>query len=292
MDPVDGKKSPASETALTLRAVIRPADMDYLCDLLRRRAAISLGRDKSYLVELRLAPLLRLSGLRTLDELVDQLRQGPEGALHERVVDAMTTNETSFFRDGFPFEMLRQQVLPELLRNRSAERRLNFWSAACASGQEPYSLAMMLSEHFPQLAQWNVRILASDLSREMLARAGVGRYSELEISRGLPPLLRDRYFEPAGHEWVIKSELQRRVEFRWLNLIDNWPALPPMDVILLRNVLVYFDVPAKKQILQRIRGLLRPDGCLLLGGAETTLHVDPAYERVGWGGFSYYVVRR
>lgn len=255
-------------------------DFDYVRDLVLRQSAIVLEGDKGYLAETRLHTLARTEGCTSVGDLVGRLRERRSNGLHQRVVEAMTTNETSFFRDQHPFEALRLVVLPELIRCRAAERRLHVWCAGCASGQEPYSLAMLVREHFPFLPGWNLRLLASDLSNDMLERARQGRYSALEIGRGLPPELRARYFDPAGPDWQIRDEVRRLVEFQRINLIDSWPPLPAFDVVFLRNVLIYMDTTAKKDILGRVRRVLRPDGYLFLGGAETPLNLDDAFVRV------------
>ena len=256
-------------------------DIQYLSVLVRQRSAMVLEEQKAYLFEARLGPLARREGFGSLGALVTHLRAGQAcGGLHQRVVELMTINETSFFRDLHPFEHLRKEVLPELVRRRAAERRLNVWCGACSAGQEPYSLAMLLREHFPALAGWEVRILASDLSLEVLERARQGRYSQMEVNRGLPARLLVKYFQKHGAEWQIKDEVRRMVEFRQINLIEPWPALPPQDLILVRNVLIYFDDAAKKGVLGKVRRLLRPDGRLFLGTAETTFNLDEGFERV------------
>ena len=178
--------------------------------------------------------------------------------LHRKVVEAMTTNETSFFRDFHPFEVLRKTLIPELIRRRSRQRRLNIWCAACSSGQEPYSLAMLIHEHFPELATWQVRILASDLSTEMVERARLGRYSQFEVNRGVPVTFLVRYFQRHGLEWTLVDSIRRSVEFQAINLVNDWPSLPTMDLVLIRNVLIYFDNEAKKQVLGRIAGHMAP----------------------------------
>jgi chemotaxis protein methyltransferase CheR len=190
------------------------------------------------------------------------------------------TTEPLFFRDHHPFEALRQTVIPDLISRRQAERRLSIWCAASASGQEPYSLAILFREHFPELAGWKISLLASDVSREMLARAREGRYNQIEVNRGLPAALLVKYFEQHGTQWHIKPAIRSMVEFREINLAQAWPTLARMDLVLIRNVMIYFEVETKKTILGRLAGLLRPDGYLLLGGAETTFNLDDSYRRV------------
>jgi chemotaxis protein methyltransferase CheR len=255
-----------------------PDDFSYISRLVKERSGIVLESGKEYLVDARLTPVARACELASVSDLVARLRTGVE-ALAVRVVAAMTTNETSFFRDAHPFETLRTTVLPELIKRRSAERRLSVWCAACATGQEPFSFALLVREHFPELAGWRVELLATDLSADVLARARTGQYSLLEVNRGLPAALLVKYFHQHGATWTLREDVVRMVEFRELNLTGPWPLLPRMDLVFLRNVLIYFDAETKKAILGRVARLLRPDGYLLLGGAETTLNLDGAYRR-------------
>ena len=256
-------------------------DLTYLRGLVRERSAIVIDESKSYLIESRLGPVARRNGLGSLEELVARLRLHRTGPLHDLVVDAMTTNETSFFRDLQPWKALEHHIIPELIERRGVQRTLTFWCGACSSGQEPYSLAMLLRDRFPQIASgWKVRIVATDLSEEMLGRAAAGRFTQLEVNRGLPAPMLVRHFRRDGSFWQISDELRRMIEFRPLNLVKPWPLLPQADVVFLRNVLIYFDVPTKREILGRIRSVLRPDGHLLLGTSETTMNIDERYERV------------
>jgi len=258
---------------------ITAASFAYVRELVHRRSAIYLESGKEYLVESRLQPIVQASGERTLDRLVSRLRSSPEGSLHAQVVEAMTTNETSWFRDRHPYDAFESVILPELLACRAKERRLTVWSAATASGQEAYSIAMLLHERLAADPGWDVRVLASDLSEQMVRRTRAGRYSQLEINRGLPAARLVRHFSRAGTEWQVNEPLRRLVEVRQLNLAAPFPPFPPIDVTFLRNVLIYFQVDSRRQILQRVRRVLRPGGYLVLGAAETTLDVD-AFERV------------
>ncbi len=258
---------------------ITPRDFEYIQTLVRERSAIQLEAGKEYLAESRLAPIVRSLGLSTLGDLIGKLRSEPAGALTSRVVEAMTTNETSFFRDLQPFEALRSTIVPALIKARSSERVLNLWCAASSSGQEPYTVMMVLRENFPQLLEWRIRFLATDLSTEMLRRSREGIYSQLEVNRGLPAKLLLKYFEKRGTDWQIAKSLRESIEFTELNLAGHWPAMPPLDIIFIRNVLIYFDLPTKRTILGRMKKLLRPDGYLFLGGAETTLNVDEGFRR-------------
>lgn len=257
-----------------------PQEFDYVCRLVRDRSAIVLDPGKEYLVEGRLTPVARQLGLGSVSALVGRLRAGPDNGLADRVVEAMATTETSFFRDLHPFETLRATVLPELIRRRAGERRLAVWFAACSTGQEPFSFALLVREHFPHLAGWRLDLLATDLSAEVLGRARAGRYTQLEVNRGLPAPLLVKHFRQQGATWELSEDVRRVVEFRELNLAKPWPALPRMDLVFLRNVMIYFDVDMKKSILGRVARLLRPDGYLLLGGAETTLNLEDSFRRV------------
>ncbi len=258
-------------------AELTPADFDFIRGLVREQSAIVLEQDKHYLVETRLQMLVKSDGFPSVEHLMAEVRAGKR---HTRVVEAMTTNETSFFRDLLPFEAFRKVVLPELMAKRAGQRRLQIWCAACSTGQEPYSIAMLLREHSPGLTDWNLQLLASDLAGNVLERARRATFNQLEVNRGLPAPLLLKYFQKAGAHWTLKDEIRSMVQFQQLNLIGSWPALPEMDAVFLRNVLIYFDVPVKQQILARVRRILRPDGFLFLGGAETTLNLDDAFERV------------
>ena len=276
-----------------MTATLAPGDLAFVSDLVRRQSANVLDATKGYLVEARLAPVARDHGFGSVTQLIASLRSTHHGPLHDLVVDSMTTNETSFFRDLRPFTVLERHVLPELVERRAAQRTLTIWSAACSSGQEPYSIAMLLRERFPHIAQtWNVRIIASDLSGAMLARAASGRFSQLEINRGLPAALLVKYFVRDGAEWQIRDDVRQMIEFRAVNLVKPWPYLPMADVVFVRNVLIYFDVPTKQHVLDQTLNILRPDGYLFLGAAETTLNLDDRFERCNQEQTSYYRPRR
>ena len=254
-------------------------DFEFVRDLVRKRSAIVLEKKKSYLVESRLMPLARREGFNSIGEVVAKLRLTGFTTLHSKVVEAMTTNETSFFRDIAPFDAVRKVILPELINKRMAGRQLRIWCAASSTGQEPYSLAMLIRENFPQLFNWDVRILATDLSTQVLEKARSGSFNQIEVNRGLPAALIVKYFDRQGMNWQLKDVIREMIEFKPLNLIETWPTLPQMDMVFIRNVLIYFDVQTKKDILGRIRNLLRPDGYLFLGGAESTYNLDDAYVR-------------
>lgn len=268
------------------------AEFDYLCRFVRDRSAIIIDPGKEYLVESRLTPLAYREGMESAQKLLEHLRQAPANGLHRKVLDAMTNNETIFFRDAAPFEVLRQTIIPKFLQKRAAERKLSLWSAAASSGQEAYSLAMLICDDFAGLPGWNVSILGTDISAAILDRAREGRYSQLEVNRGLPARSLAKHFRREGLEWQLANNIRKLVEFREMNLAEPWPALPQFDVILLRNVLIYFTVETKKEILRRARGVLRDDGVIFLGTAETTLNLDDSFERVPCGDTSYYRIRQ
>lgn len=268
-----------------------PADFDYLRTLVLQRTAIVLESQKEYRVEACLAPLARKEGCATASELLAKLRTMPVNGLHQQAAEAFAIHETTFYRDVHPFEALRRDIVPALLAKRPGDPRLAIWCAACSTGQEPYSIAMMLREHFPALDSGRVRLVASDLCAATLERARQGRYSQLEVNRGLPASLLVKYFQRAGTDWQLRDEVRRAVEFCSLNLIERWTLSGPFDVVFLRNVLIYFDVETKKVILERVRSLLRPGGVLFLGGAETTLQLSDAFERVPFERLGYYRVR-
>ncbi len=267
---------------------VSPVQFAFLRDLLRRRTGVVIDDSKQYLVVARLLPIVRQRAIPSLDTLVDRIRKTGDKALEKDVLNAMMTHETSFFRDKSPYETLRQLVT-EMIPKRSAHRQLVIWSAACSTGQEPYSIAMLLNEHFPDLvASWRIRIIATDISEPVLARAREGVFSELETNRGLPAELLKKYFRPLQGKWSIVQECRRLVEFRCLNLNGPWPALPPCDVIFLRNVMLYFDVPTRASLVTKMRRVLKPDGALFLGGAETMIGIDTGYDRLAGTGCSYY----
>jgi chemotaxis protein methyltransferase CheR len=259
---------------------ITASDFDYVCRVVRDGAAISMETGKEYLVEMRMAGLARRLKMGSATEVIEKLRSNSDPKIRGLVIEAMTTNETSFFRDSHPFEALRKLILPELIKGRSADRRLSIWCAACSSGQEPYSIAMLVRDHFPELLNWQFKILATDLSEAILAQARSGRFSQLEVNRGLPAPLLVKHFRADGSEWVIQEPIRKMIDFQILNLIDPWPSMPPMDLVFIRNVMIYFPQETKKMILGRISRVLRPTGFLFLGAAETTLNLDNSYERV------------
>jgi chemotaxis protein methyltransferase CheR len=257
-----------------------PATFAYLAQMVRDHSAIVLDETKAYIVESRLGPLLYSEGVRDIDELAYRLRDDRFGPLHRKVLDAMTNNETWFFRDVYPFEALKGTILPQLLSRSDGIKSLNIWSAACSSGQEIYSVAMLIRENFPSLLNWNLSLLGTDVSEAIMQRARTGVYSQLEVNRGLPAILLAKYFQQSGREWQLKRAILDMAGFRSVNLSSPFPHLGQFDIVFLRNVLIYFALDVRREILARIRQALKPGGVLFLGAAETTLNLDDNYERV------------
>jgi chemotaxis protein methyltransferase CheR len=263
---------------------LSPASFEFVRELVFAQSAIVLERGKEYLVESRLTPLAQRLGHPSLDAMIGQLRADPVNGAHRQVVDAMTTNETSFFRDIHPFETLKKVILPELVMKRAPERALRIWCAACSTGQEPYSIALLLRDTFPQLSTWRVQLLATDLSRDVLEKARQGIYTQFEMNRGLPAVMLIKYFTKVGADtWRVRDDIRAQVEFEEFNLSKPFPTLPCFDLIFLRNVLIYFDTETKKSILGRIRRVLAPTGYFFLGGAETTMNLDDKFESMTLG---------
>ena len=269
---------------------ISSQSFDFIASLVLRKSAIVLEPTKAYLIESRLLPVARQNGLSTLDQLVDALKRPGASALTDAVIDAMTTNETSFFRDLHPFDALKTQIIPEMMQKRASERTLNIWSNACSSGQEVYSIAMLIREHFPELAGWKVRLTATDLSKQILDKAQSGLFTQTDINRGLPMPMVLKNFKRVGVSWQISDEIRKMVDFRVLNFVEPWPpTLPKMDIVFLRNVLIYFSVDTKKQILDKVHRAMHKDGVLFLGGAETTMNLNVKFERKLLGKATGYV---
>ncbi|MEG3860859.1 CheR family methyltransferase [Microcoleus sp. herbarium12] len=259
------------------------ADFDYIRKLVYDRTGVFLSEDKMYLVESRLGIVAKEAGANSVSGLVAELKKMKQQRLNpldESIIEAMMTNETFFFRDVKPFDVLKTSVLPELLKQLEAEATLNIWCAACSSGQEPYSIAILLREYFPKLPRMRVKIIGSDISTAMLKRAISGCYAQHEVVRGLPTTLLHRYFQHCGKEWQIKEDIRCAIDFRQINLTESFASVPQMDIIFMRNVLIYFDVRTKQSILEKVRRVLRPKGYLFLGGGETTVNLDPAFELV------------
>lgn len=259
--------------------MISEADYAFLARILQEHAGFAVGPGKEYLIEARLRPVAAELGLSSLQALVDRLRVAPQGEVVRRVCEAMATNETSFFRDGVPFDLLRSTILPELIRRRSASRTLRIWCAAASTGQEPFSVAMLLDD-LP-LGDWSIEILGTDFSRTALNRARTGVFTTFEIQRGLSDQQRTRFFVPYGEHWRLRDSTRSRVTFAELNLIHSFGHLGHFDLIFCRNVLIYFDIATKRDVLDRLATVLAPTGYLLLGAAESAIGVTDTLQRVG-----------
>ena len=254
-----------------------PPDYEYLRKLLKDQSGLDLSADKQYLIESRLAPLARKAGLAGIPELVQKMKTGST-SLVAQVVEAMTTNETFFFRDKVPFDHFRQSIMPEIIKARAARRSIRIWCAAGSTGQEPYSLAMCLKEMDSQLAGWRVEIIATDLSQEVLEKSRAGLYSQFEVQRGLPIQLLVKHFKQTGEFWQINPDLRAMIQHRQLNLLHDFSGLGTFDVIFCRNVLIYFDQDTKINIFNRLCKAMEPDGFLVLGAAETVVGLTDAFK--------------
>jgi chemotaxis protein methyltransferase CheR len=257
-----------------------------LSNLLKNETAVVLGSGKEYLVEARLTSLMREEGFATLSDLIEVVLRKSNPNLNQKVLLALTTNETSFFRDLAPFELLRTKLLPDLLGKRVANKSITVWCAACSTGQEPYSLAMLMKHSFPQLADWNVKILATDLNPNVVAKARKGVYTALEVNRGLPAPMLVKFFTQHGDLFFINDDLKSWISFSEHNLIAPW-SIPQVDVLFMRNVLIYFDTETKKQLFEKIKGVLAPDGYLFLGTAESPYRIVDGFSKVEGGANIY-----
>jgi chemotaxis protein methyltransferase CheR len=253
------------------------SDYEFLRKLLKERSGLDLSSDKQYLVESRLIPLARRVGLNGIAELVAKIKGGSD-ALTSEVVEAMTTNETFFFRDKIPFDHLRETILPALLQARASRRSLRIWSAASSSGQEPYSIAMCLKEKAAALAGWRVEILATDLSHGVLEKSRAGIFSQFEVQRGLPIQMLVKHFTQVGELWQLNADIRAMVQHRQLNLLQDFSHLGTFDVIFCRNVLIYFDPDTKAGIFERLAKTLDPDGVMVLGAAESVVGITDAFK--------------
>ena len=257
-----------------------PADYEYISNFLLGTSGLALGSGKEYLVEARLIPLAQSLGLEGISELVLELKKGAELKVTSGVTEAMTTNETSFFRDKTPFEELKNQIIPNLMEARKTSKRLKIWCAAAATGQEPYTSSMILDDEFPQLRDWTVEILATDIDQQALERSRSGIYTQFEMQRGMPIQMLMKYFEQIETGWQIKENMRNTIQWKQLNLLDNFNRLGKFDIIFCRNVLIYFQQETKKDILERFRTMIQDDGYLYLGAAETVLGITEAFDRI------------
>ena len=255
-----------------------PQDFDYLRKMLRERSGLVLSAEKQYLAESRLLPVARKHGLGGLAELVAKLKAAMAAPLTVEVVEAMTTNESFFFRDKVPFEHFCQTIMPALLEARAREKRIRIWCTACATGQEPYSLAMSLKGIGPALAGWCVEILATDISNEVLAKAKAGIYNQFEVQRGLPIQQLVKFFSQVGEAWQVAPEIRAMVQFRPLNLLNDFSSLGTFDLVFCRNVLIYFEQETKIGVLNRLARQMPSDSFLVLGAAETVVGLTDAFK--------------
>jgi chemotaxis protein methyltransferase CheR len=244
------------------------SDYAYLRELVLEQSANQIDPSRNALFDTKLIPMARMSGVDNLGDFVTMLRAERPAHLHRAVAEAMTINETSFFRDMKPFEMLRQILVPRLIERRAQERRLRIWSAASSTGQEAYSLAMMIAEHFPDLASWDVKIIGTDISRQVVDYAQKGRYRRLEVNRGLPARMLLKYMTREDEEWVVSPRIRSLCEFHYANLCEPMPHLPTFDLVLLRNVLLYFSQQDRRTLFSEVHRKLAPTGYLVLGNAE------------------------
>jgi chemotaxis protein methyltransferase CheR len=256
---------------------VNPLDYEYLRKLLKDQSGLDLSADKQYLIESRLLPLSRKCGLSGISELVQKMKAG-SASVTAQVVEAMTTNETFFFRDKVPFDHFRNSIMPEILQSRASRKSVRIWCAAGSTGQEPYSLAMCLKEMGSALAGWRVEILATDLSQEVIEKSRAGLYSQFEVQRGLPIQMLVKYFKQVGELWQINPEIRAMIQHRQLNLLHDFSQLGVFDVIFCRNVLIYFDQDTKINIFNRLAKATEPDGFLALGAAETVVGLTDAYK--------------
>jgi len=259
---------------------MRGDDFEFLADMLKKRSGLTLTKDKVYLLESRLTPLARKQGMETLEDLVQKLRLSRDERLITAVVEAMTTNESFFFRDTTPFDTFRDTVLPGIAKSRGAQKQLRIWCAAASTGQEPYSLSIILREQWQKWRDWRLEIVGTDLASDVLDKAREGLYSQFEVQRGLPIQMLIKYFTQEGDLWRLNQDIRQMVAYKHFNLLDNFASLGKFDVIYCRNVLIYFDQDTKRDVLERMRRCLSDDGVLFLGAAETVLGISDAFKPV------------
>ena len=255
------------------------ADVEFLQGLVAKHSGNVIAPRQVHMLEQRLGPIAQNVGLSDVDQLVAELRRTRSPSLSTQVAEAVTVNETSFFRDMHVFDGLQKSILPDVVRRNAQTKQIRIWSAASSSGQEAHSTAMIIREHFPHLVGWKIEIVATDLSENMLNKSRSGEYTQLEVNRGLPVKKLVRFFDRNGSVWRAKPELRDMIQHRRLNLTQPWPFIGQFDVVLIRNVLIYFDQATKLDILQRIRRALRPDGYLFIGSAETLIGAGVPYKR-------------
>lgn len=267
---------------ITLEAV------QFFLTLLRKESGLALDESKQYLLETRLDPLSAQEGYSSLNDLYLALKKENNPLLRQKVVDSMTTNETSFFRDRKPFDIFKNEVIPEVIKRNESSRQICIWCAACSTGQEPYSLAMLLSDMGTRLQGWRIKILGTDITEGVLRKAREGSYSQYDAQRGLSTPYLIKFFKQSGMNWVLNPEIKRMVEFKRLNLLSNISWVGKFDIIFCRNILIYFDALTKKAVVDRLGGVLAPQGSLFLGGSETLLGINSCFVRVGGMTGKYY----
>jgi chemotaxis protein methyltransferase CheR len=253
-------------------------DFKFYEELLKKESGLIVTPEKTYLLESRLLPIAHKIGVQGLEGLANKMRTARDTELLRMVVEAMTTNETSFFRDNTPFQRLKEDILPYLIKTRGTQKSLRIWSAACSSGQEAYSTLMLLKEYGAALAGWKFEVVATDLSMEILAQAKAGAYTQFEVQRGLPIQMLVKYFTQQGDKWLIKPELKDMVTFKTANLLGDIGTLGQFDIVFCRNVLIYFDLATKGKVLSSIKNVTKKDGVLFLGGSETVIGVSDSFK--------------
>lgn len=264
---------------------------DFIRKFINEQTGIVLDSGKEYLVESRLMPIAKELGFELLDPLINEIMKQFPNPLKLKIIDALTTNETLFFRDINSFDVLKNHVLPELISRKQKEKKLGIWCAAASSGQEPYTIAMILKEMSVMLRGWSIQFIASDISESMLERAKNGVYNQFEINRGLPTQFLIKYFEKSGANWQIKKEIRDMVEFKKINLMNPW-SFSTIDIVFIRNVLIYFGLETKKDIFKRLEKVLNPEGYFFLGGSETLLGINSEFERISLNKAPCYQFKR
>lgn len=254
-----------------------PEHFQFISTLLKDRSGLVVAREKMYLLETRLLPVAHRLGCKTLEALIDRYRTGREEAVAVAITEAMNTHESLFFRDSAPFELFKTQIVPQLLKRRADKKMFRVWCAACSTGQEPYSLAMVLDEMSAALQGWRPEIVATDISHAVLERAAQGVFSQFEVQRGLPVQLLVKHFTQEGDNWRLSPRIRDRVRFQHVNLMEDFKALGKFDVVFCRNVLIYFDVQTKGQVMNKIATVLAEDGVLILGSAESTIGITEQF---------------
>jgi chemotaxis protein methyltransferase CheR len=263
---------------------------EFITKLVRQEIGIVLESGKEYLVNSRLDSVARSEGIKEIEVLIEKVKKG-DSQLKQLLLDSMTTNETLFFRDGKPFECIKNFILPDLIKLREKSKKLTFWCAASSTGQEPYSLAILIKENFPLLSSWDIKIIATDICKDALNKAQIAEYSQFEVNRGLPITLLSKYFTRSGIKWKLNQEITRMVEFRELNLLGSFSSVPQSDMVMIRNVLIYFDDQTKKSIYSKIKNILASDGYLLVGGSESVVNFDNSYVREVQDNYPFFRIK-